>query len=193
VPETESNHSHSALRTAHRRHSTPLGARWLDRADRASRAGRQGAVREELGPRDDEMTRVGTRTRASATYFGSSRHASMPGLRFLRSENTPSSHFFVACTGLPNASKRKDSARTESSQRRHRLPTTLGAATATGSGTGGSTGANCNNIGSCCTPGVSVGGWAASPRCRSDRRHVRPLPLTLPRAGPSPAVLGKKQ
>jgi hypothetical protein len=46
------------------------------------------------------------------TYFGSSKLASSPGLRFLRSENTPSSHFLVALTGRPNASNRKDRART---------------------------------------------------------------------------------
>ena len=44
--------------------------------------------------------------------LGSSRHASTPGLRFLRSEKTPSSNFFMLRTGRPKASKRKTSART---------------------------------------------------------------------------------
>jgi hypothetical protein len=35
--------------------------------------------------------------------FGSSRHASTPGFKFLRSLNTPSSNFFIFRTGRPNA------------------------------------------------------------------------------------------
>lgn len=46
--------------------------------------------------------------------FGSSREASVPGLRFLRSEKTPSSNFFMLTTGRPNASKRNTRARTMS-------------------------------------------------------------------------------
>ena len=46
--------------------------------------------------------------------LGSSKHASVPGLRFLRSENTPSSNFFMFLTGRPKASKRKTRARTMS-------------------------------------------------------------------------------
>ena len=44
--------------------------------------------------------------------FGSSRQASVPGLRFLRSLKTPSSNFFMFRTGRPKASNRKTSART---------------------------------------------------------------------------------
>ena len=46
--------------------------------------------------------------------LGSSKHASTPGLRFRRSEKTPSSNFFMFFTGRPNASNLKTNARTMS-------------------------------------------------------------------------------
>ena len=46
------------------------------------------------------------------TYFGSSSIASTLCFRLRRSENTPSSHFFIDVIVLPNASNRKAKART---------------------------------------------------------------------------------
>src|SRR5947209_1064322 len=46
--------------------------------------------------------------------FGSSRDASVPDLRFRKSEKIPSSNFFEFLTGRPNAWKRKDRHRTMS-------------------------------------------------------------------------------
>lgn len=46
------------------------------------------------------------------THFGASNIASTPCFRLRRSEKTPSSHFFIDLTGLPNASNRKANART---------------------------------------------------------------------------------
>src|SRR3954452_107371 len=46
--------------------------------------------------------------------FGSSRDASVPDLRFRKSEKMPSSNFFEFLTGRPKAWKRKDRHRTMS-------------------------------------------------------------------------------
>lgn len=43
------------------------------------------------------------RVRSIEGTFGSSREASTPGLRFLRSLKTPSSNFFMFLTGRPKA------------------------------------------------------------------------------------------
>lgn len=65
---------------------------------------------------DPSRTRESKRVKSvhDKLTLGSSKHASVPGLRFLRSEKTPSSNFFMFRTGRPKASNRKTSERTMS-------------------------------------------------------------------------------
>jgi len=57
--------------------------------------------------------------------FGSSRQASDPGLRFLRSLKIPSSNFFMLVTGRAKASNRKTRARTAAMEEESKVSRSL--------------------------------------------------------------------